>query len=365
MNHGLFGKLTPGTVTEFANWRDIARLVYQNSKKHITMYRSVVSFDEATAEELLLTDQKAWQRYIENHILTIAQKNGIAPSALQWACALHKEKGHPHIHVVFWDTSSRVKNPFTPPAIPNAIRRQMIKDTFPDKIRAYGEEKNLAAAEIRRLGDELVDDFESYIRQLEAKKYKRLRAEYDAEDEISDTFDFKDTVLEETADRVFKIKSALPEHGRITYQLLPPAVKKQVDALVRFLLKNVPALQKQKEDYVQSKMKMVLLYGGSEDYLLSMKEKFSAEADKIIANRILGMVKTLNRLDGEMRSAEYQGCRRQFYMENMLLETLSMLSNMTGINDRQFEDMLKAGGDLSKEAKKELYLKYQDKGYEH
>ena len=66
-----------------------------------------------------------------------------------------------------------------------------------------------------------------------------------------------------------------------------------------------------------------------------------------------------------MKSAEYQGRRRQFYMENMLLETLSMLSNMTGTNDRQFEDMLKAGGDLSKEAKKELYLKYQDKGYEH
>ena len=153
MSHGLFGKLTPGTVTEFADWRNIARLVYQNSKKHITMYRSVVSFDEATAGELRLTDQKSWQRYIDNHILTIAQKNGIAPSALQWACALHKEKGHPHIHVVFWDTSSRVKNPFTPPAIPNAIRRQMIKDTFPDKIRAYGEEKNAAAAEIRRLGD--------------------------------------------------------------------------------------------------------------------------------------------------------------------------------------------------------------------
>ena len=45
MNHGLFGKLAPGPVKEFANWRDISRLVYQNSKQHITMYRSVVSFD--------------------------------------------------------------------------------------------------------------------------------------------------------------------------------------------------------------------------------------------------------------------------------------------------------------------------------
>lgn len=365
MNHGLFGKLTPGTVTEFADWRDIARHVYQNSKKHITMYRSVVSFDGDTAEELRLANQKAWQRYIEKHILTIAQKNGIRVEHLQWACALHKEKGHPHIHVVFWDTSSRVKNPFTLPAIPNAIRRQMIKDTFPDKIRAYGEEKNAATAEIRRLGDTLVDEFENHIRQLEAKKYKRLRIEYDTEDELSDTFDFENQVLNETADQVFKIKSALPEHGRIAYQLLSPAVKWQVDALVDYLLQNVPALQKQKALYVQSKRKMVLLYGGSEEYLASMEEKFSAEADKIIANRILGMVKTLNRLDGEMKSAEYLGRRRAFYMENMLLEALSMLSELADTNHQQFEDMLKAGGDLSKEAKKELYLKYQDKGYEH
>ncbi|MCH1948143.1 relaxase MobL [Enterocloster sp. OA13] len=368
MNHGLFGKLAPGAVTSFEDWRDIARLVYQNSKKHITMYRSVISFDESTAEELLLTNQAAWRRYIDNHILTIAKKNGIRVEHLQWACALHKEKNHPHIHVVFWDNSpeaTKIKNPFTPPAVPNAIRRQMIKDTFPDKIRAFGEEKNFAAAELRRLGDGLVDEFERHIRQLESKKYKRLREEYDSEDEISDTFDFGDKVLNETADRVFKIKAALPEHGRIAYQLLTPAVKKQVDALIQYLLKNAPPLQEQKEAYVQSKMKMTLLYGGNEDYLASMKDKFSTEADKIIANRILGMVKTLNRLDGEMRSAEYRHDRRQFYMENMLMEALSMLSGLTDTNNQQFEDELKTGGGLSKEAKKELYLKYQDKGYEH
>lgn len=364
----MFGKLTPGPVTEFADWRDIARLVYQNSKRHITMYRSVISFDESTAEELRLTSQKAWRRYIDNHILTIAKKNGIRVENLQWACALHREKGHPHIHVVFWDNSpeaTKIKNPFTPPAVPNAIRRQMIKDTFPDKIRVFGEEKNFVAAELRRLGDGLVDEFEHHIRQLESKRYKRLRAEYDTEDEISDTFDFGDKVLNETADRVFKIKAALPEHGRIAYQLLTPAVKKQVEALIQYLLKNVPPLQEQKEAYVQSKMKMTLLYGGSEDYFASMKDKFSTEADKIIANRILGMVKTLNRLDGEMRSAEYRHDRRQFYVENMLMEALSMLSGLTDTNNQQFEDELKTGGGLSKDAKKELYLKYQDKGYEH
>ena len=86
MSHGLFGCLKPGTpLTEFPDWKDVARLVYQNSRRHVTMYRSVVSFGEDMAKELLLTDKKAWERYIENHIRTIAEKNGIRREHFQWA----------------------------------------------------------------------------------------------------------------------------------------------------------------------------------------------------------------------------------------------------------------------------------------
>lgn len=366
MKHGLFGKLSPVPITEFEDWRDVARMVYQNSKKHITMYRSVVSFDEETAAEVGLSDRQAWQRYIENHVMTIAEKNGIKRENFQWAAALHRERGHPHLHVVFWDGSARVKNPFTHPSIPNAIRRQMIKDTFAGKIRAFGEQKNMAAADLRHISDELAEEFERHLRRMDKGKYKRLRQEYDEENELSGSFDFDDKQLCDTADRVFKIKAALPKGGRIAYQLLPQEVKKQVDGLVSHLLKNTPALQKLKEDYVESKMKMALLYGGSEEYLAKQQERFAAEADKMIANRILGMVKTLNRLDYEQRSDGYRESRKAFFAEQMLLEMLDMLSSLIDAADRSFEDACRsAGGELSKEARKELYLKYQDKGYEH
>lgn len=366
MNHGLFGKLTPGPITEFQDWRDVARLAYADSKKHITMYRSVVSFDEETAAELNLTDQKAWQRYIENHIMTIAEKNNIRREHLQWACALHQEKNHPHIHVVFWDTSSRVKNPFTPPSVPNAIRKQLIKDTFADKIRAFGEQKNKSAADLRSISNELVDEFEQHLRRLDKGRYKRFREGYDEDRELDGSFDFDDKVLNETADRVFRIKAALPPTGRIAYQLLPPKVKAAVDELVAYLLKSTPALQKKKEDYIESKMKMALLYGGSDEYLAGLRERFAGEADKIIANRILGMVKALGRLDSELHSEEYRVARHSYYAEQMLTEALDMLSQLSHENDRRVENLTDAiGGDLSKEAKKELFLKLQDKGYEH
>lgn len=197
MDHGLFGKLAPGPLTEFQDWRDIARLVHKNSRNHITMYRSVVSFDEKTAEELYLKDQKAWQRYIENHIMTVAEKNGIKREHLQWACALHKEKNHPHIHVVFWDISSQIKNPFTHPSIPNAIRKQLIKDTFRDKIRKFGEEKNIAAKDIRMISDSLVEEFERHMKSLDHRSYQRLRKEFAAEAELSEHFLFDDRILQE------------------------------------------------------------------------------------------------------------------------------------------------------------------------
>lgn len=370
MKHGLFGCLKPGTsLTEFQDWKDVARLVYQNSRRHVTMYRSVVSFGEDTAKELLLTDKKAWERYIENHIRTIAEKNGIRREHFQWAAALHREKSHPHLHVVFWDNSdekAKIRNPFTHPSIPNNIRRQMIKDTFADRIRTYGEEKTKAATGLREISDSLVDDFERHIRLLGNKKYWKLREEYDLDAELAEDFDFSDNILNETADRVFRLKSALPPKGRIAYQLLPEELKKQVDALTAYLLSQVPELKKLREDYVESKMKMVYLYGGSEEYRSSQRKKFEAEADKIIANRILGMVKTLNRLDDEGRTAEYREGRKRHYAEQMVLEMLDMLSAMVDANCHQYDDFEKAwAGELSKEAMRELYLKYQDKGYEH
>lgn len=365
MSHGLFGKLTPGGIQEFSDWKDIARLVYANAKSHITMYRSIVSFTEEVAAELLLTDQKSWQRYIENHIMIIAEKNNIRREHLQWAAAVHGERGHPHIHVVFWDTSDRVKNPYTHPSIPNAIRKQMIKDTFPEKIRAYGQQKDIAIAAMRMISDELVDDFEKHIRLMDKGKYKDLRTAFDDENELSDCFDFDDEILNSVADKVFRIKSALPPKGRITYQLLPPDVKAMVDELVRHIIEHNPQIKKLVSDYVQSKLNLTMLYSSDEKYLATMSDKFTKEAEKIIANRILGMVKALNRLDYEMKSDEYIQSRRQYYAVNMLYEIVDMLAALTRQSDMEYNRDKSLHGDLSKEARKELYLKNQDKGYEH
>ncbi len=369
MNHGLFGQLALNEpLREFSDWKDVAHLVYENSKKHVTMYCSVISFEENTAKELFLKEKKAWQRYLNKHIRTIAEKNEMKREYFQWAAAFHQEKKHPHLHVAFWDNSEealKIKNPFTPPSVPNDIRKQMIKETFADRIRAYGAEKNKAVVDLRKVSDELVEDFERHMRQLGRYKYQKLREEYDRETEWIDAFNWNDDVLKNIADRVFRIKAVFPVKGRIAYQFLSVDLKKQVEELTTYLLSEIPNLQRLKSDYVESKMKMVFLYGGKEEYLLSQRRRFEQEADKIIANRILGMIKTLNRWEKEGKGEDYFGKHSLYPIEQMMMELFDVLFSLITVNNQQYERGEKRSVELSKEAKKELYLKYQDKGYEH
>ncbi len=362
-DHGLFGKMEPGPVTEFEDWRDVAKSVYANSKRGIVMYRSVVSFGEDTARELLLKDQKSWQRYIENHMMTIAEKNGIRRENLQWAAAVHGEKGHPHIHVVFWDKSVRAKNPFTPPQIPDAIRRQMIKDTFAEKILAFAKEKDLAVTEMRRVSDALLAQFEEEMR---CKSPGRFRAAARLlEEELEQGIGFEGEVLAKLAERLFAIRAVIPAQGRIAYQFLPQEARDKTDETVHFLLENVPEVRRCFDRDVDAKCRVAEMYSSDGGWLSKQKEKFEKEAGKILANRVLSGVKAICRLENENCGAAYLKSHREYLASRIIMEALDMLSRLTWKQEEDLSGGQMFQGDLSKEARKELFLKNQDKGYEH
>ncbi|MCM1410143.1 MAG: relaxase MobL [Lachnospiraceae bacterium] len=362
-DHGLFGKMEPGAVTEFGDWRDVAKAVYANSKKGTVMYRSVVSFAEDTARELLLKDQKSWQRYIENHILTIAEKNGIRREDLQWAAAVHGEKKHPHIHVVFWDRSVRAGNPYTPPQIPNAIRIQMIKDTFAEKILAYTGQKDMAVKEMRRISDALVERFEEEMRCKSPGRFKA--AARLLEEELEQGFSFDRDVLAELSGRLFALRASLPEHGRIAYQFLSQEAKEQTDETVLFLPDKVPEIRRCFERYVDAKCRMAGLYSSDEGWLLKQKGQFEKEAGKILANRVLSGVKAICRLEKEKRGEAYLKSHREYLASRIIMEALDMLAQAAWEQEEDIPGGQAQPGELSKEAKKELFQKNQDKGYEH
>ncbi len=367
MAHGLFGRLEPGKMKQFDTWKEVASHVYYLSKEGKNIYRSIISFERSTARELDLIRQKDWQQYIEAHIATLAEKNGIKIQDLGFACAVHDERHHPHLHVVFWDKNQKVSKNFVHRSIPNAIRIQLIKDTFAARIREYYAEKDAARAAVRDVTDKEVAEFEQYIKEVRPKEYERIKDWFETFDEDAIYADpvygvFSDKSMLPLVKMLFEIKDMIPQGGRITYKLLPEDVKAKIDELVIALLQNNAGLRRTVNRYVESKMNLAKLYGSDKKYLAGKRKEFQKEAERLIANRVTRTVKALCQKERDNRYSEEE---QHFYTEQLVIELLEMFSRLSYGNDRRFEDGQKAmGTELSKLARKEKYLELKDKGWE-
>lgn len=370
MRHGLFGMLAPGEIQEFDAWQEAARLVRELSYRRVNMYRGMISFAPETAAELGLTDHKAWEDYIQQHITTLAKHNGIRVQNLQWVAAHHNERNHPHIHVVFWDKNQRTMVPFVHPSIPDKIRRQLIRDTFAEKIQAYCEEKQRAREQLTAAAVDLVDEFEQYMEQLHPTEYKRLRETFGqiSEDELGTTP--LDGVLD-PADlaplipRLFALKERMPKKGRLAYKLLPEDVKTEVDDFVSCLKENNGYIRDLVQDYAESKVRLSMLYDSDPVHIEGQREKAIAEAEKLIANKVLDAIRAMLRKDREVQSFEYTEARKAYLTEQMICEILLALEQTAMSLDMEYDDRQKAmSTDLSKAARKEWYLRHKDRGME-
>lgn len=370
MRHGLFGKLSPGSITEFETWQEIAREVRELSYRKVNIYRSIISFAPETATELALTNHKAWEDYINQHMITLAQKNNIRIENLGWVAAQHNERSHPHLHVVFWDKAQQTPLNFVSPTIPNSIRIQLIKDTFADKIATYCKEKDNSKDHLTGITNQLVLAFDEYVKATSPQEYRRLKEEYGRIDEGEFGGSPLDSVvgnmeLSPYIKRLFELKALMPKKGRLYYKLLPEDVKTEIDSFVRELKSSNEYIKNLVDDYADSKCRLAMLYDSDPENMEKHRQKAIEEADKLIANKILGIIKTLLNKDRELSTFECSEGQKTFYTEQMVCEILMMLEQNIVNLDMEYADTQKAmGGELSKAAKKEWYLRHKDKGME-
>lgn len=370
MRHGLFGKLSPGELVEFETWQEVAREVRELSYKKVNIFRSIISFAPETAAEMGLSDHKAWEQYIERHIQTLAQKNGISVKNLSWVCAHHNERSHPHSHIVFWDKNQRLMKNYVHPKIPDSIRIQLIKETFADKIEQYCKAKDKTKGDIKAVTDELVCEFDEYVKVAHPKEYKHLKelvGRIDADELGVASLDgiLGDADLSPLIVRLFELKDKMPKKGRLYYKLLPEEVKAEVDDFVAELKYSNEYIRNLVDDYADSKCALAMLYDTDPDNLQTHRQKAKDEADKLIANKILGVIKTLLNKEKELAGFEYTEARKHYYTEQMICEILMMLEQSIVSLDMEYDNKQKTmSTELSKAAKKEWYLRHKDRGME-
>ena len=206
-----------------------------------------------------------------------------------------------------FENQKTMKN-FVSDRIPNSIRIQLIKDTFADKISEYCKEKDKIKGDLTSVTDEMVSEFDEYMKTLHPKEYRRLKEYFGriGDDELGSVSPLDSVVgnmdLTPYLKRLFELKEKMPKKGRLYYKLLPEDVKAEVDSFVAELKNSNEYIRNLVDNYAESKCHLAMLYDSDPENLKTHRQKATAEADKLIANKILSVIKSMLNKENELSS---------------------------------------------------------------
>lgn len=298
---GLWGRLEPGIVPgNINNLSEVMKQVKAESESR-TLYRAVVSLDEATVLRKGLGGRDAWQKLVSSHMETISKENSIELKDLRWCAAYHHEKGHPHAHIVFWDGSGEIRaegmshDRFEIAA--EKIRASFNKDIFREELRQLRGEQDAARKELRAMSRNHVEGFESL------DFFERDTAEANAVVQFyPKTLGQRDAAL--LSGHLENLLYVLPDTGQLKYQYLSPEAKGAVDIVSRLVL-EVTTLQKPYAEYMKSVEEISRTYGNSDESILRQKDRAEGQILKDVGNDVLATIKELGWL--ELRQAGRRG----------------------------------------------------------
>lgn len=291
---GLWGRM--GHDTEAKNIDNLKTAMAQMrriSKEH-TVYRAVLSLDEDTAIQKGLTDREEWQTLVTDHAEAIAKQNNIDITDFRWCASYHQERGHPHVHILFWDNSNNIREEYMGnerfEIAAEKIRAAFNGDIFKEELKNLRADQDKAQKELRILSRNHVEGF-AELSFFDAES----RQEKDADVQFYPR-DLKPQTIDELCRRLDELVSLLPKTGQLKYQYLEPNVKAAVDAVSNLVL-NSTSLQEIKSKLIDSVIGISETYGNSPKSIQRQIELAEKRVLKDIGNDVLKTVKSLGWLN--------------------------------------------------------------------
>jgi len=137
-SHGIFGA--------DASTPDINAVARDVGEHDGIVWRALLSLREDDATKYGYTNRGKWEDTLRATMPDLGLKMGIGGEDFKWFAAFHKEPGHYHVHIVFWDSSSQRKRG----RLSNNEMR-FAREAFMREI--YGHERMLLMAEKTAIRD--------------------------------------------------------------------------------------------------------------------------------------------------------------------------------------------------------------------
>ena len=355
MAHGLFGKMQGEEFSEIKSIGKASEYIHEKTIDRTIMYRGVISLKEADALRLGFDKREEWEKLIKQNIFEMADKIGVPASRIEYACAVHMDVGHPHIHFMFWDKEQDVKKPFVHPRISNDIRVSLTKKIYHDEMQELYQLKNEARDGLTAETDSFFKDFFEPFRNMTEQAYRRTMAELRRNPDnalgLLVNNRIPNVMLDDFAAKIFEFREKLPPKGRINYKTLKPELKEELADIVWELIATNEDFYSEFEKYTDVSRALASYYTTDETALDKAKQKAEDDLIKRLSNKLLNAVKETRRSEKDDRQSKND-------MRSQALRIFaSLFSFLSRENEAQKQKWEDARGELSAQAKKDLAIK--------
>jgi hypothetical protein len=364
MKHGLFGDVDGKRAEETANLQELSRYVEAKTKDGAIAYRAIISLAEADALRLGYDDPEKWRELVRASMPDMCEKIGIPIQNLEYAAAVHRDKGHPHVHILFWDKNQGVKEAFVHPKVSSAIRSGIIKRVFAEEMAKLAEIKNEArAAALENAGgffSEFTDAFADMSPRQYAAAVERLKHEGALADGKLIYSRFNTADMRELGGDLLKLAERVPKKGRLYYKLMPQDVKDEIRAFIEKVLEKNADCDREFKRYAGAAMKLSMYYTDNPETHAKAFDTAFDDMTARLGNAVLRSIKKMKQTEREHRREAW----RREMIESMITEFFGILARAANAENNKLNHAVRTG-ELSKQAKKELAMKLENaSGYD-
>ena len=354
-DHGLFGHVREFPHIE--NMKDLEPIIKHVTKlaeNKVPIYRGLISFKEYDAMRLGYNTQEKFRELLENRLDVIARKLNIKYEDLQYAGAVHLEKGHPHMQFFFWSKSRDKSNYFVHHSKLKDIRNSFVNAVYRDDLLPIYQEKDSAKKNILaenyiinqltelKYNKDFIKDIQKYENGFsESKVMKRVFKDRELKSIVLQLVDLRDDLKQTT--------------GSIKYEYLKkyPDIITKLDSISKQVIDSSIECKKQVAVYINAKQKLEDFKYYDKGKLEVAKEQAKATAEKeilkLIGNKILDFERQLLNEKDDLTETQYNNRTRDFVTD--LFGILCTFGYKQDANYKKAEIRYKK--ELSKQALKE------------
>ena len=378
--HGLFGYIKESDNVEGIDLNNIKKYVQDISNNNVKIIKTIISLREEDAIYKGLTSKEAWKSVLKDRIRGIAEEYNIEFQNLEWVASYHIEKGHPHVHLVFWDKSELT---------------EYKKRTY---VNFTNIKKNISKGIFKEELDELYDK-QNKLKKIIAEDVKEFNKEYKESEVILNQIKeempgiynnpilnprFVDLGVEKISNNLSELRNKVHNYK---YQEQTKEVKALIDETSKLILNSSRDCFNTFNKYIETSMKIgeILTETESEKRFDRVKQKATTFMFNKMGNQILKFLKSEE--FEKSRKEEYEKKVKK-YEESRIIKEQEFLEEQIDYLEEQFKNdatrlfsemfhllsqesisiegkygSLKAKySNLSKQAKKEKYLEQRNTG---